>query len=451
MILAFDPLSSFLGPMGLKGIAPCEVGLRKVMGMVPQANGQTVNNENKTPHIYMGHEILHATSLIRMRPIYVPIAPPQRTKMGPQRRLRIYVGYETISIIRYLEPLTGDVFTTRFAYCHFNEAIFPPLGGEKKNHEKDVSWSEPSLLYLDPRTKQSKIEVQKIMHMQEIANQLPDAFTDTKRVTRSYIPAINAQTRVEIPDVKSDDKFTQESKACLKRGRQVGTQNIAPPEEEIDDINKEVSINYGHSKISLDQIKTKIIDEKFCYNVAYDIMNENDDSEPTSVIECQSRHDWNKWKDAMQVELNSLNKRKVFGRIVLTPGVMKPVGLVVYENLDMRLMDVVTAYLYGSLDSMPEALSTKPKDIYFVKLQRSLYGLKQSGLGRSLNVDNDPFCPCEEDEDVLGQEVAYLSAIGALMYLVNYTRLDISFAVNLLARFSSSPTKRHWNGIKHIF
>lgn len=28
---------------------------------------------------------------------------------------------------------------------------------------------------------------------------------------------------------------------------------------------------------------------------------------------------------------------------------------------------------------------------------------------------------------------------------------DISFAVNLLARYSSSPTRRHWNGVKHIF
>ncbi|GKF27241.1 hypothetical protein Tco_0083135, partial [Tanacetum coccineum] len=27
-------------------------------------------------------------------------------------------------------------------------------------------------------------------------------------------------------------------------------------------------------------------------------------------------------------------------------------------------------------------------------------------VGRSLNVDNDPFCPCEEDEDVRGQEVS---------------------------------------------
>ena len=37
------------------------------------------------------------------------------------------------------------------------------------------------------------------------------------------------------------------------------------------------------------------------------------------------------------------------------------------------------------------------------------------------------------------------------MYLAQCTRLDIAFAVNLLARFSSEPTRRHWNGIKHIF
>ena len=70
---------------------------------------------------------------------------------------------------------------------------------------------------------------------------------------------------------------------------------------------------------------------------------------------------------------------------------------------------------------------------------------------RSLDVENDQFRPKEENEDIIGPEVPYLSAIGALMYLANNTRPDISFAVNLLARYSSSPTRRHWSGIKQIF
>ena len=70
---------------------------------------------------------------------------------------------------------------------------------------------------------------------------------------------------------------------------------------------------------------------------------------------------------------------------------------------------------------------------------------------RSLDVKKDPFRPREDNEEILGPEVPYLSAIGALMYLANCTCPDIAFAVNLLARYSSEPTKRHWKGIKHIF
>jgi hypothetical protein len=54
----------------------------------------------------------------------------------------------------------------------------------------------------------------------------------------------------------------------------------------------------------------------------------------------------------------------------------------------MQMMDVVTAYLYGSLDSeiymkVPDGLkipdSKANHNMYSVKLQRALYGLKQSG------------------------------------------------------------------------
>ncbi|XP_050222618.1 secreted RxLR effector protein 161-like [Mercurialis annua] len=76
---------------------------------------------------------------------------------------------------------------------------------------------------------------------------------------------------------------------------------------------------------------------------------------------------------------------------------------------------------------------------------------KANPLSTPMVVETDQFCLCEENKDILGPEVPYLSAIGALMYLGNCTRPDISFSVNLLARFSLAPTKRHWNRIKHIF
>ncbi|XP_074352167.1 secreted RxLR effector protein 161-like [Apium graveolens] len=70
---------------------------------------------------------------------------------------------------------------------------------------------------------------------------------------------------------------------------------------------------------------------------------------------------------------------------------------------------------------------------------------------RSLELEKDPLRPRKQDEEALIPEVPHLSAIGALIYLTNNTQPDIVFAVNLLARFSSDPTKRHWDGIKHIF
>ena len=60
--------------------------------------------------------------------------------------------------------------------------------------------------------------MQKIVHLQAIANQLPDVFTDTKRVTKSYIPAANAPARIEIPEIKPEGKDTHESKTRQKRG-----------------------------------------------------------------------------------------------------------------------------------------------------------------------------------------------------------------------------------------
>ena len=115
--------------------------------------------KSKLPLSACEHAIIHAANLIHLRPItnqnlsplqlvlgyqpnishlcvfgcavYVPLAPTHRTKLGPQRRLSIYVGFQSSSIINYIEPLIGEVFTTRYAYCHFNKDVFSPLGGEE--------------------------------------------------------------------------------------------------------------------------------------------------------------------------------------------------------------------------------------------------------------------------------------------------------------------------------
>ena len=105
------------------------------------------------------------------------------------------------------------------------------------------------------------------------------------------------------------------------------TQNMeSAPEEIQNEINQEISINYVYTGIIWNQNDMENVDETFSYTVSCDITNGNEDPEPRSVVECQRRNDWIKWKDAMQVELNSLSKRKVFGVIVLKPEAVKPVG-----------------------------------------------------------------------------------------------------------------------------
>ena len=654
----------------------------------------------KLPTSCWGHAVLHAAELIQLRPtayhensplqlvrgnppsishlrkfgcaVYVPISPPQRTSMGPHRKLGIYVGFTSPSIIKYIEPLTGDLFTARFADCIFNEDHFPTLGGDlyHKNECREINWNAEGISYSDPRTMETEHQVQRLIDLQNIANNLPDAFTNYKGVVKSFYPARNVPERVEVPN-----KTTQIIPFGSKRGRgnskvQDKKQKKVVNEDQLSvDVNHlvtnqyllerfdlipspvmrinteagtsegprsivlgnhddllrvdEIAINYIGTGESYDRNATTV-DIFFSEQIAETLQS---DPDPKSMVECKKRSDWNKWKDAIETEIASLTKREVFSAVLPTPPGVHPVGykwvfvrkrnennevvrykarlvaqgftqrpgvdfnetyspvmsgitfrylisLAVQNRLSMQLMDVVTAYLYGSLDSkiymkVPDGISIPNpeanRNMFCVKLQKSLYGLKQSGrmwynrlseflkhkgytnnddcpcvfikksvtgfcivsvyvddiniignehdinearhhlkaefemkdlgqtkfcLGlqlehfsagifvyqatyiqkmlekfnmdkaypcktpmvvRSLEVEKDPFRPREEGEKILGPELPYLSAIGALMYLANSTRPDIAFAVNLLARHSAAPTKRHWVGVKTLF
>ena len=100
--------------------------------------------------------------------------------MGPQRKLGIYIGYESLSILKYLETIIGDQFTARYIDCIFNEDHFLALGGDKNKKLKEcqeISWNVKNLQFLDPHTSQTELEVHKIINLKYLASNLPYEFT----------------------------------------------------------------------------------------------------------------------------------------------------------------------------------------------------------------------------------------------------------------------------------
>jgi hypothetical protein len=140
--------------------------------------------------------------------------------MGPHRKLGIYIGYETPSIIKYLEPMTGDLHMAWYADCVFDDDHFPALGGDRHPEQcQKIEWNASGMQSLDPRTSESKLEVQRIIHLQGLANKLPDAFTDHKRVTRLHIPVVNTPKRVQVPQKATNSIVSPNPR---KRGRPLG-------------------------------------------------------------------------------------------------------------------------------------------------------------------------------------------------------------------------------------
>ena len=80
------------------------------------------------------------------------------------------------------------------------------------------------MTHLDPRTNQCELEVQMIIHLQNLANQLPDAFIHTKKVTKSHISTANTPTWIDVPI----RQLTNEFKMRLKCGRSIGSNDVTP-------------------------------------------------------------------------------------------------------------------------------------------------------------------------------------------------------------------------------
>jgi hypothetical protein len=344
----------------------------------------------KLPPSCWGHAVLHATDLIQLRPtayhstssiqmvrgnppsishlhkfgycVYTPISPPQRTVMGPHRKVGIYVGFQSPSIIKYLEPLTGDLFAACFVDSIFDEEHFLALGGDFKYQKEcqEINWNTQSVPGTDPRTTETELQVQKIIHLQRLANKLSDAFTNYKGVTKSFIPARNAPERVEVPS-KTTQLLERRSMVnklyfVAKKQRTIVNANRhqndtlyqvdgddPQPSSDVHIIedrasknprhinlgnfdeslrSDEIAINYVENGETYDRKATNV-DIYFSKKIAEYLQN---DLDPKTMLECTKRSDWIKWKAAIEAELASLYKREVFSAVMPTPRDIFPVG-----------------------------------------------------------------------------------------------------------------------------
>jgi hypothetical protein len=82
------------------------------------------------------------------------------------------VGFQSPSILKYLELLTCDLFTIRFADCIFIEDYFLTLerGNKFITDGREINWDDKSILSSDPRTKKIEFQVQKIIELPQIVN-----------------------------------------------------------------------------------------------------------------------------------------------------------------------------------------------------------------------------------------------------------------------------------------
>ncbi|KAH9699128.1 hypothetical protein KPL71_024224 [Citrus sinensis] len=70
-------------------------------------------------------------------------------------------------------------------------------------------------------------------------------------------------------------------------------------------------------------------------------------------------------------------------------------------------------------------------------------------LGAQFKLSED-MSPTSDVEEVKMADIPYSQTVGSLMYAMVCTRADIAYAVSVVSRFMSNPSKLHWDAVKWV-
>jgi len=210
---------------------------------------------------------------------------------------------------------------------------------------QEIDWDAKGISFTDPRTTETELQVQSIIDLQNIANNLPDAFIDHKGVTKSLHPARNVSERVEVPNKTTQPQFgkkrgrstfnkqdlTIDKQRHLKDTYYPSTSSVMRINTEAGTAENPRSIILGNHDESLrvDEISINFTETGESYNrksIIVDVYLSKEianiiqtDTDPKSIAECKKHSDWDNWKIEIQTEIASLHKREVFLAVMPTP------------------------------------------------------------------------------------------------------------------------------------
>ena len=128
---------------------------------------------------------------------------------------------------------------------------------------------------------------------------------------------------------------------------------------------------------------------------------------------------------------------------------IKEVKEMLASQFDIKDLGILTYFLGMSVIQDQRELTTLMGQPAYIKKLLEKYKMSDS---KPVGTPVDPgshLLKATEDEEALEQQL-YQSLVGSLMYLSVYTRPNLAYAVNTLARFSSKPNRSHWIAAKRV-